>query len=269
MDQPDSPPLRRRRSRLKQWLNERVPWRSSSKSSQSRLSSHIAPTKANAVPAETAVTSESSPHPSGTQIEPKIDSVEESVPEDAVGATNRKRQSPPTDSASAEPPAGTATLDEHRPTTHLSSPLNPKDVAAQPEQSPTQSVWHSESAPQWNTAVIQWKIEDPNEFVGMQKLGIEISESPIDNMNKTFRFQESEKTSKQTVARIKRWLPVLSAVRGIAMTAAALDPHKIAPIVCASVFFSIDVSIPLFMIEVAPGTIITGLALSMLTQEYC
>ena len=127
----------------------------------------------------------------------------------------------------------------------------------------------SESAPQWTIAVKGWKEKYPDEFVALQNLGIEISESARDNTTEPFRFQEAKATSKQTVARIKRWLPVLSAVRGIAMTAAAADPHKIAPIVCASVFFAIDVSVPCSLITLMSTSLLLGVALYMPIGRCC
>lgn len=56
-----------------------------------------------------------------------------------------------------------------------------------------------------------------------------------------FKLDTAKPEEKAVVQRWKQYLPSLAAARGIAMTAAALDPHKIAPIVCACVFFSIDV----------------------------
>lgn len=63
-------------------------------------------------------------------------------------------------------------------------------------------------------------------------------------MGKLLELKEETPESRAIVQRAKQYLPSLASVRGIAMTAAALDPHKIAPIVCASVFFTIEVRFP-------------------------
>ncbi|KAF7507433.1 hypothetical protein GJ744_010492 [Endocarpon pusillum] len=57
-----------------------------------------------------------------------------------------------------------------------------------------------------------------------------------------FKLDTAKPEERAVVQRWNQYLPSLAAVRGIAMTAAALDPHKIAPIVCACVFFSIDLA---------------------------
>lgn len=43
-------------------------------------------------------------------------------------------------------------------------------------------------------------------------------------------------------SRLKKYQSTIAALRGISMSIADLDPHKIAPLICASVFFSMDVS---------------------------
>ena len=50
--------------------------------------------------------------------------------------------------------------------------------------------------------------------------------------------------SSEIIQRMKRLLPSLAALRGIVMAAAAIDPFKLAPVICASVLFTIDVGLP-------------------------
>ena len=68
-----------------------------------------------------------------------------------------------------------------------------------------------------------------------------LRESHERKIDELFQLDTAKPQEKAVVQRLKQYLPSLVAVRGIAMTAAALDPYKIAPIVCACVFFSIDV----------------------------
>ena len=50
------------------------------------------------------------------------------------------------------------------------------------------------------------------------------------------------------IERVKAHLPSLSLVKGAAMSLAALDPHKVAPAVCAGVFFTIEVRLVCFFV---------------------
>lgn len=107
--------------------------------------------------------------------------------------------------------------------------------------------WYSEKTPQWNHSVEIWRKQHPEDFKELRTMITSQGKTSTDG-NAAFGAEDwlfnrpAQQTSKQTAARLKRWQPVMASVRGIAMTAAAADPHKIAPIVCASVFFGIDVS---------------------------
>lgn len=108
-------------------------------------------------------------------------------------------------------------------------------------------LWYSEKTPVWNQAVEEWRKahrEDFDKFkartAGPDK---NVTESgPSDNAGDWLtELKPADKTPRQAAARLKRWQPVLSSLRGIAMAAAAFDPHKIAPIVCATIFGGLDV----------------------------
>ena len=136
--------------------------------------------------------------------------------------------------AGLQPPAAAPQVDPSVGT--LAGPLM---VAA--EQTPSGSLWYSERTPIWNNAVKKWRAGNPKGCLELEKMTAGV-ESPIQRADFLSLFQPASDSSKQTAARLKRWQPTLAAVRGIGMSVAALDPHKIAPIICASVFFSIDVS---------------------------
>ena len=114
-------------------------------------------------------------------------------------------------------------------------------VTAAAEQTPSESLWYSERTPIWNNAVKKWRAENPKGCLELERMTAGVK-SPIQRADFLSLFQPASDPSKQTAARLKRWQPTLAAVRGIGMSVAALDPHMIAPIICASVFFSIDVS---------------------------
>ena len=96
-------------------------------------------------------------------------------------------------------------------------------------------------APIWNQALQTLKEENPEMHKELEKIKNSLLESRERKTNELFNLDTAKPQEKAIVQRCKQYLPSLVAVRGIALTAAALDPHKIAPIVCACVFFSIDV----------------------------
>ena len=86
-------------------------------------------------------------------------------------------------------------------------------------------------------------MENPAHFLELEQLIAERPTMPGSAVDALFHLQPADKTSSEIAARWKRWQPALASARGIVMAAANLNPHKVAPIVCASVFFGIDVSI--------------------------
>ena len=108
-------------------------------------------------------------------------------------------------------------------------------------------LWYSEKTPVWNQAVEEWRKNHQKDFnkfkartAGLDK---NVTESgPSDNAEDWLtELKPADKTPRQAAARLKRWQPVLSSLRGIAMAAAAFEPHNIAPIVCATIFGGLDV----------------------------
>ena len=103
-------------------------------------------------------------------------------------------------------------------------------------------LWlRAKDAPIWNQALQTLKEENPEMHKELEETKNCLLESRERKSNEFFKLDTAKPQEKAVVQRCKQYLPSLIAVRGIALTAAALDPHKIAPIVCACVFFSIDV----------------------------
>ncbi|KAI1451725.1 hypothetical protein F4805DRAFT_74695 [Annulohypoxylon moriforme] len=98
----------------------------------------------------------------------------------------------------------------------------------------SKSLWSSENTPKWNEAVKKWSGDNQEDYETLVNFVGNKSSEPV-------CFELAEYTSREVSARIKRWLPVISGIRGLAMTFANLDPYKIAPLVCSSVFFAIDI----------------------------
>jgi len=105
------------------------------------------------------------------------------------------------------------------------------------EPMPSKAYLQTDKTPIWTSAINDWKKTNPKEYAELGEIGDE------PNINHLTLFQPAENTPAQVKARLKRWIPVLASVRGIVMPIAALDPHKVAPIICASIFFGIEVSI--------------------------
>ena len=102
-------------------------------------------------------------------------------------------------------------------------------------------LWlRAKEAPIWNEALQILKEENPEMHKELEETKNSLLESR-ERKIELFKLDIAKPQEKAVVQRMTRYLPSLAAVRGAAMTAAALDPHKIAPIVCACVFFSLDV----------------------------
>ena len=139
------------------------------------------------------------------------------------------------DAAITQPPS--AALQIVQP---IRSPADPALVAAEP--TPSGLPWCLKHAPKWNDAVLKWKEEDPKGYLELETNTAGMIKSPSGETDFLSQYQPASKSSKQIKARVKRLQPTLAAFRGIGMSIAAIDPHKIAPIICASVFFGVDVS---------------------------
>ena len=126
--------------------------------------------------------------------------------------------------------------------TSLESQTQAQSTVAEPEPMPSESRWYSKRTPKWNDALERWRTEDREAYLELEKLTDGVIKCPIERTDALSRLQPASTSSKQIVARLKRWQSTLGAVRVTVMSVAALDPHKILPIVCASAFFSIGVS---------------------------
>ena len=85
--------------------------------------------------------------------------------------------------------------------------------------------------------------KDPKKYEELEKTKNSITDSRTRRSEELFELSEERPESRAIVRRIRRYLPNLASFRGVAMAAAALDPHKVAPLVCASVFFAIEVRV--------------------------
>lgn len=122
------------------------------------------------------------------------------------------------------------------------SSLEPEAQHTTAEPMPSTSRWYSKRTPKWNDALERWRNENEEAYLELEKLAEGLVKSPIERTAALAQLQPASTSSKQIVARLKRWQSTLGAVRGIVMSVAAHDPHKILPIICASAFFGIDVS---------------------------
>ena len=107
------------------------------------------------------------------------------------------------------------------------------------------SLWlRAKDAPIWNQALQTLRKDNPEMhkvLEELEKTKDSLLKSREKKTDELFKLDTAKPEEKAVVQRWKQYLPSLAAVRGVAMAAAALDPHHIAPIVCACVFFSIDV----------------------------
>jgi len=125
-------------------------------------------------------------------------------------------------------------------TMHATQPVTENKHQQSPE-SPLART--GKSAPKWNLALTNWCDENQKAYNALN----EAIDGALDDPDKVFDslsdMLDDEETS-GSKEKLKKVQPTVAALRGITMAAASLDPHKIAPVVCASIFFSIDVRNP-------------------------
>lgn len=109
---------------------------------------------------------------------------------------------------------------------------------------PTEAPWYHSRTPEWNAAVKAWKRDHSEHFSELAQMMTAPDGSYINGIDSISRLPHGKNTSKEVVARLKRWLPVLAGIRGFVQQTSKFDPHSTAPAICAMVFFGIDVSTP-------------------------
>ncbi len=192
-------------------------------------------------PAEAAVSPELPPPPSSnpptdTELPEPLPSMSAVQVEPYMGATV----------AETEPLANTAIQPEIAPVAAPARQPNPDGTTNQAAQ--PRPTLHTKGAPLWNQALEELKKHHSPLYAALENAMSNIPDSSDRIASDVFekimtkRMLKNPETSGM-LERLKRWLPSLAAVRGITMAISALDPHKIAPIICASIFFSIDVSV--------------------------
>lgn len=116
------------------------------------------------------------------------------------------------------------------------NPASINERTAQPQ------LWlQAKHAPIWNEALQILKEEESGMYKELEKTKSSLLDSRERKTDEFFKLDTAKPEEKAIVQRWKQYLPSLAAIRGIAMRAAVFEPHGVAPIVCACVFFSIDV----------------------------
>jgi hypothetical protein len=118
-------------------------------------------------------------------------------------------------------------------------------------------LWYSSQTPKWNEAIKQWT-ENPStkdQPLKLKELMKDaVQNSPVETVDFLSQLQPSGEPSTKWRLRLKRCEPILNAAKGILMPLANLDPQKVAPIICASVLFGMNVSIPCSQVLVTEMT---------------
>ena len=105
--------------------------------------------------------------------------------------------------------------------------------------------WQYKNAPIWNESIARWEEDNPEQFENVVKQLGRSTPAEDGDRGENFtplNFEPATSTSNCTAARIKRWLPGLAALRGIATAVASFEKHGAALLACGVVFFGIDVS---------------------------
>jgi hypothetical protein len=122
---------------------------------------------------------------------------------------------------------------------------------AQPEDNPShtnpsQNHKDSSHAPIWSQTLDEWKKEHSEAYQASVKAAGEALQDRGRAIGALYNILGKEQATGKYRARVRHYQTSLSSLRGIAMAVSNMDPYKLAPIICASVFFTIDVSIALF-----------------------
>ncbi|KAL1595121.1 hypothetical protein SLS60_009808 [Paraconiothyrium brasiliense] len=107
------------------------------------------------------------------------------------------------------------------------------EVAIRPQQTP--------GAEKWLEFLKALKRDEPEKYETLDNILTSINIPTNDQIESLFQSNDHNPESKVLLLRVKAVLPSLSAVRGVAMTIANVDPHKIAPYVVAGSFFLFDI----------------------------
>jgi hypothetical protein len=100
----------------------------------------------------------------------------------------------------------------------------------------------SELAPIWGDALNDLSKKHPKAYQALNEAAHGALEDPGKAPGALYSIMGKQEAPSNRRARWKKYLPTFSALKGISMVLARNDPHGIAPLVCASVFFSIEVS---------------------------
>ena len=142
---------------------------------------------------------------------------------------------PPADAALVAATQNTAPSDTGGTIASATATAPPKAASASP--GPT---WVSDRTPCWNQAIATWQESEKGktECATLETL---VNNRPIDNVDFLSQVHPDVKSSSKWRLRLKRCEPILNATRGIAITLAAADPHKVAPLIVHSVFAGINI----------------------------
>lgn len=109
--------------------------------------------------------------------------------------------------------------------------------------STTNASWKSDRTPLWNKAIEKWTetVKGQKECVELESLVKNNPGESIESPKFLDQLHPSVKNSSKWRLRLKRCDPILNATRGVAITLANADPHKIAPLIVHSVFAGISI----------------------------
>lgn len=100
-------------------------------------------------------------------------------------------------------------------------------------------------APIWHDAIKKFATDEKNLYEGLKSAIETLIAQRVDGISTLVSSNNIEKSNAWEptwVTKVRNGLPSLSTVQGLIMPISQHDPHKIAPAVCAAVFFTIRVS---------------------------
>ena len=103
--------------------------------------------------------------------------------------------------------------------------------------------WISKRTPLWNEAIHNWMKtkEGKSQCEELERLMADASVQSVEQPGFLSQLRPEAESSGKWLLRLKRCEPIINATRGIAVTLANTDPHKVAPLVVHGVFACINI----------------------------
>jgi len=209
------------------------------KKDSSRSSS--AHSRASDVPEERA-SSESRPRQGTYNVHPLS-----AIPIRQRGELGKTGESHPCDASASQVVPNVLSSDAAVLTTNLQArqqtdPQMPETNHPKPSHAPKTSTSAQCQAPIWSRAITSFKQTHPDDYKSLgEAIGTFPNSEDLSGLRTTPALEKPKQWRNAWIMRLQNYLPSLRTIKALAMELSNLDPHKVAPHICAAIFFAIEV----------------------------